>query len=87
MSQEPKITFPCTYPLKIIGYASSEFLSLVIDIVKKYDGSISLDKIKERKSRNGNYHSITVLFWALNEVQITEVYEELIDCHQIKMVL
>ncbi|MDH5738233.1 MAG: DUF493 domain-containing protein [Gammaproteobacteria bacterium] len=86
MSDEVKIEFPCVYPLKVVGDAASDFLSRVMTIVSKHDPSITLDKIKEKKSRNGNYQSVTVLFYATSTEHVSAVYEDLMKCDLIRMV-
>jgi putative lipoic acid-binding regulatory protein len=85
--QEPKIEFPCDYPIKVIGTSSPEFLSLIMTIVQKYDSSMALDKTKERVSREGNYTSITLLFWATGEGQLKDMFAELKECDDVHMVL
>ncbi len=84
---EPKIEFPCDYPIKVIGTSSPEFLSLIMTIVQKYDSSMGLDKTKERVSREGNYTSITFLFWATGESQLKKMFAELKQCSDVHMVL
>ena len=85
--QEPKIEFPCDYPIKVIGTSSPEFLSTIMIIVQKYDSSMGLDKTKERVSREGNYTSITFLFWATGESQLKKMFAELKQCSDVHMVL
>lgn len=87
MAEEAKIVFPCVYPLKVIGDSSGDFLDRVINIVRRHDPTIALDKIKERKSRKGNYQSFTVLFQASSADHVSEVYEDLMECELVRMVL
>lgn len=85
-SDEVKIEFPCIYPLKVVGDAATDFQSQVMEIVRIHDPSISLDKLKERKSRKGNYQSVTVLFQAASADHVSRVYEDLMKCELIRMV-
>jgi hypothetical protein len=85
--QEPKIEYPCDYPIKVIGESSPSFLDDVLVIVQKYDSTMALDKVKERASREGNYKSITLLLWATSEQQIKDVFSELKTCEAVRLVL
>lgn len=85
--QEPKIEFPCDYPIKVIGESSPDFLTDVLAIVQRHDSSMVLDKVKERPSREGNYKSITLLFWATSEQQIKALSAELKTCEAVRLVL
>lgn len=85
--QEPKIEYPCDYPIKVIGESSPSFLDDVLVIVQKYDSTMALDKVKERASREGNYKSITLLLWATSEQQIKDVFAELKTCEAVRLVL
>ena len=85
--QEPKIEYPCDYPIKVIGESSPSFLDDVLVIVQKYDSTMVLDKVKERASRVGNYKSVTLLFWATSEQQIKDVFAELKTCEAVRLVL
>lgn len=85
--QEPKIEYPCDYPIKVIGDSSPDFLDDVLAIVQKYDSTMVLDKVKERASREGNYKSVTLLFWATSEQQIKDVFAELKTCEAVRLVL
>ena len=84
---EPRIDFPCSYPIKVIGDAVPGFVEEVIAIVKRYDSTVALDKIKERPSSKGNYQSITVLFWATGESQLQELFVDLKSLAAVRMVL
>ena len=85
--QEPKIEYPCDYPIKVIGESSPSFLDDVLVIVQKYDSTMALDKVKERASWEGNYKSITLLLWATSEQQIKDVFAELKTCEAVRLVL
>ena len=85
--QTPKITFPCDYPIRVIGVSSSTFLDDVLTIVRKYDATMSGDKVKERASRQGSYTSITMLLRATGEVQLQRMFVELKQCAAVRLVL
>ncbi len=85
--KEPKIEFPCDYPIKVIGESVPGFRDEVLSIVRRYDATIALDKVKERPSSKGNYNSITVLLWATGEPQLRRLFAELKECAAVRLVL
>ncbi len=85
--KEPKIEFPCDYPIKVIGESHPGFQDEVLTIVRRYDPTIALDKVKERPSSKGKYSSITVLLWATGEPQIMSLFAELKNCAGVRLVL
>jgi putative lipoic acid-binding regulatory protein len=70
----PVIEFPCDYPIKVI-------------ILRRYDANLSLDRIKERPSKQGNYTSVTVFITATGEPQLKALFEEFKTHDWVRMVL
>jgi len=85
--KDAKIQFPCQYPIKVIGMTSPELLVRVMEILLKYDSSLTADKTKERQSRKGNYTSITFQFYASGERQLEAMFAELKNCNMVHLVL
>ena len=85
--KEPKIEFPCDYPIKVIGDSHSNFTDEILDIVRRYDSTVTFEKVKERPSSKGNYQSITLPFWATGEPQLKQLFAELKKCSSVRMVL
>ncbi|MFL2528896.1 MAG: YbeD family protein [Candidatus Azotimanducaceae bacterium] len=82
-----KIQFPCEYPIKVIGTTSPKFFMTVMQILLKYDPSLSLAKTSERMSREGKYTSITFQFFAQGEQQLKSMFAELKNCSMVRLVL
>lgn len=87
MEQNTTIEFPCDYPIKVIAESGDGLLEAVIEIVRKHDPTVAMDKVKQRPSRNGNYRSITVLLWCTGEPQLQRLFEDLKACDAVRMVL
>jgi uncharacterized protein len=85
--KKPKIEFPCDYPIKVIGESVPGFLDEVMNIVRRHDATIALDKVKEKPSSKGNYSSITLLLWATGEPQLQRLFTELKKCTAVRLVL
>jgi hypothetical protein len=83
----PVIEFPCEYPIKVIADSHPQLVSQVVSILRRYDANLSLDKLKERPSRDGNYTSVTVFITATGEPQLKALFEEFKTHHWVRMVL
>ncbi len=82
----PKIEFPCDYPVKIMGDASEGFVDFVIEVVQRHDALFS-GKHTLKTSRNGRFHSVTVIIEATGEDQLSALHEELKSSGRVKMVI
>lgn len=87
MTDSKALTFPCDFPLKIMGRAAPDFDSLVVEIVLRHVGSVREGAISVRESRGGNYVSVTVTVQAESQDQLDALYRELSGHEQILMVL
>jgi putative lipoic acid-binding regulatory protein len=87
MSEQSLLTFPCDFPLKVLGRRSDDFRSIVLGIVQKHTGPIDAKNIEERPSKDGNYLSLTLTFPAQSREQLDALYRELTSCESVKVVL
>ena len=85
--KEPKIEFPCDYPVKVIGEYSPEFVAEVLAIVRRHDDRVSEDKVKERASSKGKYHAISINLWATGKPQLDRLFADLKTHPGIQLVL
>ena len=83
----PVIEFPCDYLIKVIADSHANLVSQVVTILRCYDANLSLDRIKERPSKQGNYTSVTVFITATGETQLKALFEELKTHSWVRMVL
>jgi putative lipoic acid-binding regulatory protein len=81
------LSFPCEFPLKVIGRRNDEFRSLTLGIVQKHVGSLGAEQIEERPSKDGNYLSLTCTFRATSRAQLDALYSELTACERVLIVL
>lgn len=86
-TEAPKIEFPCLYPIKIIGMATSDFQKNVIEVVERHTGSIDGELIKAQPSKQNNYLSITVTIAATGEDQLRSIFADLKAIESVKLVL
>lgn len=87
MSETKALTFPCDFPLKIMGRAEPDFDSLVVEIVLRHVGNVREGAISVRESRGGKYLSVTVTVQAESQDQLDGLYRELSTHERILMVL
>jgi uncharacterized protein len=84
---ESLLTFPCAYPLRVMGVAGSEFQARAIEIVRRHVPDIDGSTIETRPSREGRYVSYTFRFTATSRVQLDRLYTELNQCELVKAIL
>ena len=77
MSEESLLTFPCEFPIKIMGRANEDFEAEVVAIVRKYVPDLTEAAIRNRPSGKGNYIAITVTVNATSKEQLDNIYLEL----------
>ena len=77
MSEESLLTFPCEFPIKIMGRAGKDFETEVVAIVRKYAPDLTESAITHRPSGKGNYIAITVIVNATSKEQLDNIYLEL----------
>ncbi len=85
--QAPKIEFPCSYPIKIIGVASEGFHDTVIASVEKHTGKIAPELIELKPSAQKNYVSVRLTITATSEDQLRALFADLKTIQDVKMVL
>ena len=85
--EAPRIEFPCSYPIKVIGKATAGYEQEVIAVVEKHAGKIAADLIQIHPSKQRNYLSINVTIMATGEEQLRGLFLDLKSIESVKMVL
>jgi putative lipoic acid-binding regulatory protein len=83
----PKIEFPCSYPIKVMGDAASDFPDFVVAVMTKHAGDISEADVSVRESSKGTFLSVTVTITATGVDQLTLIHEEFKLSSRVKMVM
>lgn len=86
-TDEPKIEFPCNYPVKVIVEVDAGVVDEIIAIVEKHDASMSAEKMQQNPSRSGKFISLRFMLWATGTLQLEKLFEDLKQCDAVKMVL
>ena len=91
MSQQPEpeslLTFPCVFPMKVMGRREDGFAQNVVDIVLRHAPDFHPETIEMRSSKNGRYLSLTVTLNAKSREQLDALYSELSRHPLVLMVL
>lgn len=81
------LSFPCEFPIKIVGKASSELEASVMRIMKQHVPDLSEGAVKEHYSKEGKYLSMTVTITATSQAQLDTIYRELTADSHVMVVL
>lgn len=83
----PKITFPCRYPLKVVGDAAEDFAATVCQVVTRHDPHVDITGMQVVPSRNGRYQSVRLTLRATGEEQLKALFIDLKATGRVHMVL
>ncbi len=85
--EESLLTFPCQFPIKIMGLQSASFETSMVMVARKHIPNLGEGSVKSRPSKTGKYLSITITFQATSREQLDDLYRELSARDDVKMVL
>ena len=84
---ESLLTFPCVFPLKVMGRREDGFAQTVSEIVRRHADDFNPGTLEMRTSKNGRYLSLTVTINARSRGQLDALYQELSKHPMVMMVL
>jgi uncharacterized protein len=76
VSDESVMTFPCSFPIKLMGRESSAFHQTVRELVEKHTGPLDDGAIESSLSRNGRFVSVTITVIAESREQLDNIYRD-----------
>jgi putative lipoic acid-binding regulatory protein len=87
--QQPEslLTFPCVFPIKVMGRRQDEFAQVITDIVLRHAPDFHPETIEMRSSKQARYISLTVTINAKSREQLDALYSELSKHPMVTMVL
>jgi putative lipoic acid-binding regulatory protein len=86
-AQEPLLSYPCDFPIKIVGRREGGFAQAIMEIVLRHAPDFQPATMEMRSSRQGTYLSLTCTVRAVSREQLDELYRELCDHPLVVMVL
>jgi putative lipoic acid-binding regulatory protein len=81
------LTFPCVFPLKVMGRREDGFAQVICEIVQRHAADFHPRTIEMRPSKNARYLSLTVTINATSKEQLDALYMELSKHPMVIMVL
>ena len=81
------LTFPCQFPIKIIGLSEDSFEGIVITILNEHVPDLGEGAIRSTLSKDGKYVSLTAVIEAKSQEQLDELYRALSSHPKILVVL
>jgi len=85
--EESLLSFPCAFPIKVMGIHSQHFEASMVMIARKHAPNLGEGAVKSRPSKNGNYLAVTITIQAESREQLDNLYRELTAHSDVKMVL
>ncbi|MCE8041785.1 DUF493 domain-containing protein [Halomonas daqingensis] len=83
----PSITFPCDYPIKVVGDAGEDFTATVCQVVLRHDASFDAESIEVVESRTARYLSVRLTLRATGEEQLKALFADLKATGRVHMVV
>jgi len=83
--QDSAFTFPCAFPIKVMGVATDDFDALVVTLIRKHAPDLLEGAVRTRLSRQGKYMSVTVTLQARSRLQLDNIYRELTGDKRVLM--
>ena len=83
---ESLLEFPCQYQFKAMGLAGDRFKQAIIAAIDKHV-TVPEDAVRCRPSGKGTYQAVSVLVILHNYKQLTDIYAEIRQVDDLKMLL
>ena len=87
MSEESPLTFPCRFPIKVMGVNSDAFENEIFMIANRHVPNLGEAAISSTPSRTAKYLSVTVTVMAESREQLDNLYRAFNSHPDVKMVL
>lgn len=85
--KETYLTFPCRFPVKVIGENCDDFKTLVLNTAYHHFPLLKEEDISIKASKQGQYLAITLVVYAESQASLDALYQDLNQIEYIKMVL
>lgn len=87
MSDESALTFPCRFPIKVMGENSEGFVDEIVVLARRHIPDLGEGAVTTTPSRTAKYLSVTITFTAQNREQLDDLYRAMHAHPKVKMVL
>lgn len=86
-NNESLITYPCAFPIKVMGAHVDGFVDAVVSVARQFDAGFDAASIETRPSKGGNYLGVTVTVTVLDREQLDALYRAFTSHPMVKVVL
>ena len=84
---ESLISYPCDFPIKVMGPSSDDLLPAVLHVAQRIDAKLRTEDIAVRPSRAGNYLGLTLTVYVRSREELDELYRTLSTHPLVRVVL
>ena len=86
-TDQPKIEFPCDYPVKVMGRSLPGFEAAVMEVFERHAPGFPRERMTARASREGTFVSLTIFITATGKPQLEALHSELMATGLVQMVI
>ncbi len=83
----PKIEFPCSYPIKVLGRANTQFRPIILHVFERHSPGFDQTTITAKSSRGGTFISLTITIEATGPDQLSALHSDLMETGLVSMVI
>lgn len=84
---DPLISYPCRFPIKVMGERSDGFVPEMLAVARRFDPALATDSVEIRRSSGGKYLGLTLHVWVSSRRQLDELYRALSGHPMVKVTL
>jgi putative lipoic acid-binding regulatory protein len=85
--EDTLITFPCDFPIKVMGEMRDDFSEIIISAIASLAPDFNASKVEMRASSGGKYISLTCTILVTTKQQLDDIYRLLTSHPLVKVVL
>ncbi|HXH72488.1 MAG TPA: DUF493 domain-containing protein [Mariprofundaceae bacterium] len=87
MTGQSALTFPCRFPIKVMGENSDGFLEEIVVLARRHIPDLGEGAVSTTPSRTAKYLSVTITFTARSRDQLDNLYRAMHAHPKVRMVL
>ncbi len=81
------LVFPTDFPIKVMGRATADFAQQVVSVVRVHAPDFDPSTLEIRRSKEGNWLSVTAIIRATSRAQLDALYRDLTAHPEVRVVL
>lgn len=83
----PLITFPCTFPIKVMGETCPHFSTTIVELIQSRLPAFNAEQVEIRASSAGKYISLTCHVHVSSQDELDAIYRLLTSHPLVKFAL